>query len=46
MRNQVMPAGRSLWMVTMKLMPVKMELKPKTNTPKTRQMTAVGVCVL
>ena len=41
-----MPAGRSLWIVTTKLMPVKMELKPSTKTPKTRQMTAPLVSVL
>ncbi len=33
MRNQPMPGGRSLWMVTMKLRPVKMELKPSIRTP-------------
>ena len=37
MRNQVMPAGRSLWIVTMKLMPVKIELKPSRKAPNTRQ---------
>ena len=42
MRNQVMPAGRSLWIVTMKLMPVRIELKPTTNAPNTRQVTARG----
>ncbi len=46
MRNQVMPGGRSLWMLTMKLMPVRIELKPITKTPNTRQTTAVLVCVL
>ena len=28
-----MPGGRSVWIVTMKLMPVKIELKPRMNTP-------------
>ena len=33
MRNQVMPGGRSLWIVTMKLMPVKIDEKPRMKTP-------------
>ena len=33
-RNQVIPGARILWMVTMKLIPVKMELKPTTNAPR------------
>ena len=33
MRNQVMPGGRSLWMVTMKFRPVKIDEKPRMNTP-------------
>ncbi len=33
MRNQVMPRGRSLWIVTMKFSPVKIELNPSENDP-------------
>ena len=45
-RNQVMPGGRSLWMVTRKLSPVKIELKPRMNAPKAAGTTAVSVLVL
>ena len=45
MRNQPMPAGRILWMVTMKLMPVKMLLKPRTNTDRVTMITAPLVVV-
>ena len=38
--------ARSLWIVTTKLMPVRMELKPTMNAPNTRQLTAVAVFVL
>ena len=44
MRNQVMPGGRSLWIVTMKLIPVKMELKPRMKRPEhQRNHRAVGL---
>ena len=33
MRNQVMPGGRSLWIVTTKFMPVKIDEKPRMKTP-------------
>ena len=46
MRNQVMPGGRSLWIVTMKFIPVKIELKPRMNAPNTSGTTALLVCVL
>ena len=29
-----MPGGRSLWIVTMKFSPVKIELKPRMNAPQ------------
>ena len=45
-RNQVMPGGLSLWMVTMKLSPVNTELNPRMKAPKVAGMTAVGVVVL
>ncbi len=38
-----MPGARSLWMVTTKLRPVRIELKPITNTPKVTAMTAPPV---
>ena len=34
-----MPGGRSLWMVTTKLRPVKIELKPRMKTPVTTGIT-------
>ncbi len=40
-RNQVIPGGRSLWMVTMKLMPVKIELKPRMKAPAVNATTLV-----
>ena len=43
MRYQVMPGARSLWMVTMKLSPVKIEEKPRMNTPNVAAMTEVLV---
>ena len=43
MRNQVMPWGRSLCTVTMKFSPVKIELKPRMNTPVTIDSTEVLV---
>ena len=45
MRNQPMPGGRSVCIVTMKLMPVKIELKPRMKTPVTAGTTAVRVVV-
>ena len=41
-----MPAGRSLWIVTTKLRPVKIEEKPSMKTPATIMMTLVLVVVL
>jgi hypothetical protein len=43
--NQVIPAGRSLWIVTMKFKPVKIELKPRMKTPNVVAMTLVLVVV-
>jgi len=34
-----MPGGRSLWIVTTKFMPVKIELKPRMKTPITTGTT-------
>ena len=45
-RPQVMPRGRSLWIVTMKFRPVRIELKPSRKTPVATQTTAVDVCML
>ncbi len=33
-RNQPMPGARSLWMVAMKLMPVKIDEKPSVNAAR------------
>jgi hypothetical protein len=41
-----MPRGRSLCTVTMKFSPVKIELKPRMNTPVTIGITEVPVDVL
>ncbi len=38
-RNQLMPGMRRLWMVTMKLSPVRIEEKPVTKTPVTTRNT-------
>ncbi len=46
MRNQVIPGGRSVWIVTMKFSPVKIELNPRMNTPSKAGTTAVRVVVL
>jgi hypothetical protein len=46
MRKNVMPGGRSLWIVTMKFRPVKIELKPKMKAPKAAGITLVVVVVL
>ncbi len=40
MRNQVMPLGRRVCMVAMKLTPVRIELKPSMNAPRTATVTA------
>ena len=39
MRNQVIPFGRSLWIVTMKFSPVKIDEKPRMNTPNVIAIT-------
>jgi len=44
--NHGMPGGRNLWMVTIKLMPVKMELMPRINAPRVMAITLVPVVVL
>ena len=44
--NQPISFGRSLWIVTMKFRPVKMELNPRMNAPNVAGMTAVFVVVL
>ena len=46
MSNQPMPGARSLWMVAMKLMPVKIEEKPRTNTAMVIRPTGPSVVVL
>ena len=46
MRNQVIPGGRSVCMVTMKFRPVKIELKPRMKAPATAAVTLVPVVVL
>ena len=46
MRNQVMPGARILWMVTMKLRPVRIEEKPVMKTPSATGMTCVFAYVL
>ena len=43
--NQPMPGARSLWMVTMKFRPVKIEVKPRTNAASTIRPTAPPVVV-
>ena len=42
-RFQVMPGARILWIVTMKLRPVRIDEKPITNAPSAIAMTAVPV---
>ena len=44
-RPQVMPGERIVWTVTMKLSPVMMLEKPRTNTPSRTGMTVVVVVV-
>src|SRR6266404_1093794 len=39
-RNQVMPGARMVWMVTMKLRPVRIEEKPLIKMPMTAGVTA------
>ena len=41
-----MPGARSVWMVTMKLSPVRIEEKPRMKIPSTMGKTVVGVVVL
>ena len=40
-RNQVIPGARSLWMVTMKFSPVRIDEKPAMNTPTAASITWV-----
>ena len=40
-RNQVRPGARSLWTVTMKLSPVRIDENPAMRTPATTAMTWV-----
>ena len=44
--NQVKPGRRSVWTVTRKFKPVKIEPKPSRNAPMTAVVTAVAVCTL
>ena len=39
MSNQPMPGTRSLWTVTTKFMPVKIELNPRMNAARTIAVT-------
>ena len=41
-RNQMSPGARNLWMVTMKLRPVRIDEKPTMNTPVTTAITCVS----
>src|SRR2546423_7984207 len=41
--NQPMPCGRNLWIVVMKLRPVKIDENPSKNTPETAIRTGVLV---
>jgi hypothetical protein len=43
--NHVIPAGLCLWIVTMKLRPVKIELNPRMNAPNVVATTFVFVVV-
>ncbi len=43
--NQLMPGARSLWIVTMKLRPVKIELNPRMNAASTISVTPPPVVV-
>jgi hypothetical protein len=45
-RDHVTPRARSVCTVTMKLIPVRIEDTPSTNTPSTTQPTAPRVLVL
>jgi len=40
-RNQVRPGARSLWVVTMKLMPLRIEEKPTMPMPISTVVTAL-----
>ncbi len=40
-RNQVMPGARIVWIVTMKLIPVRIVENPTTKTPATAANTCV-----
>ena len=44
--NQPMPGARSLWMVAMKLIPVKIDEKPRMNTASVINATLPEVVVL
>ncbi|MFN7964807.1 MAG: hypothetical protein U0V87_03850 [Acidobacteriota bacterium] len=46
MLNQVILGARSLWIVTRKFSPVRIELNPKMNAPSVAGMTASVVLVL
>ena len=46
MRNQVIPGGRIVLIVTMKFNPVKIELKPRMNAPDVARITELLVVVL
>ena len=46
MRNQVIPGGRIVLMVTMKFSPVKIELNPRMKAPEVARMTDESVDVL
>ena len=45
MRNQVIPGGRIILMVTMKFKPVKIELNPRMNTPRVAAITVLLLCL-
>ena len=42
-RCHVIPGARSLWMVTMKFSPVRIDEIPKTKSPRERVVTAAPV---
>ena len=41
-----MPGARSVWTVTMKFSPVRIDEKPRMNTPSSTGNSVVGVDVL
>ncbi len=45
-RIQPMPGARSVWMVTMKLRPVRIDEKPRMKMPSSTGNSVVGVVVL